>query len=92
MSVRLIAAGCLVVIAAACGTRLDAVGLETQIADQLGGRFPGSTWVVTCPDDVEPAGGATFACEAKSDRDQSFGIEVTQDDAEGSVSWQIVEV
>jgi hypothetical protein len=80
------------VIAAACGTTLDADGLEMQLADQLGGRFPGSTWSVTCPNDVEPAQGATFACEAMSDRDQSFGIEVTQDDAEGSLTWRIVEV
>ncbi len=91
MSVRVLAGCCLVVIAAACGTTLDADGLEMQIADQLGGRFPGSTWAVTCPDDVEPVAGAKFACSATSDSDQSFGIEVTQDNAQGSVTFRIVE-
>jgi hypothetical protein len=79
------------VLTAACGATLDAGGLESQIAEQLEARFSGSAWTVACPDDVEPRAGGTFACMATSDSDQTFDIEVTQEDTEGSVTWRIVE-
>ena len=88
---RVVAACCLVVLAAACGKTLNADDLQAQIATQLGGRFPRSTWTVSCPDGVEPAAGDRFTCEATSDSDQGFAIEVTQDDANGSVTWRIVQ-
>lgn len=91
MPTRVVAAYCLAVLTAACGTTLDARGLESQIAEQLEARFTGSAWSVDCPDDVEPEAGATFECAATSDSDQSFDIAVTQEDAEGSVTWRIVE-
>jgi uncharacterized protein DUF4333 len=88
---RLAAACCLILLAAACGSTLDDPELESEIARQLESRFSGSAWNVTCPDGIEPEAGATFSCTAVSDGDQSFDIEVTQEDAAGSVTWRIVE-
>ena len=89
VSARVVAASCLVVLAAACGATLDADHVETEIAGQLGGRFPRSTWSVVCEDGIEASVGTQFTCEATSDSDQVFRIEVTQDSAEG-VTWRIV--
>jgi dihydroxyacid dehydratase/phosphogluconate dehydratase len=86
-----VAAWCLAVLTAACGTTLDDEDLEAQIAEQLEVRFSGSAWTVECPGNVEPEAGATFACAATSDGDQSFDIAVTQENTEGSVTWRIVE-
>ena len=88
---RVVAAWCLAVLTAACGPTLDEGGLESQIAEQLESRFSGSSWTVACPGDVEPKAGDTFVCAATSDGDESFDIEVTQEDPEGSVTWRIVE-
>jgi hypothetical protein len=88
--IRLLAVGCLVMLAA-CSNTLDSAQLESEIAAQLGERFPDSAWTVVCPDDVEPQAGASFGCSATSADDQAFSIQVTQENAEGSVTWRIVE-
>lgn len=91
MPTRLVAACCLAVLTAACGTTLDVSDMESKIAQQLEARFSGSAWTVQCPEGIEPEAGATFSCTAVSDRDQPLDIQVTQDDAGGSVIWRIVE-
>jgi Domain of unknown function (DUF4333) len=90
VSARVVAACCLAVLAAACSPTLDTDDIESQIAEQLGGRFPRSTWTVLCPSGVEATVGSTFACEATSDDEQVFTIEVKQDQPE-AVTWRIVE-
>ena len=86
---RLLAVCCVALASGACSRPLDGPGVESQITTQLGERFAGSTWTVTCPDDVEPKAGDTFECSAASDQDQVFAIEVTQANAQGSLIWRI---
>lgn len=86
---RRLAVCCLAVLAAACTRPLDRAEVESEISTQLAERFAGSTWSVACPDGVQPEAGATFRCSATSDTEQRFGITVTQDDAKGSLTWQI---
>lgn len=89
MPTRVVAALCLAVVVAACGRPLDTDSVETQVATQMASQL-GGEWTVECPDRVEPEEGHRFRCTAESDGD---GVEVlvTQEDAEGSLTWRIVE-
>jgi hypothetical protein len=87
---RVLVALCLAVAATACGRTLDAEGLEEQLRGELHQRLPGTEWEVSCPDGISPEAGTKFTCEATDENGRTVELEITQDDAEGRVTWRIV--
>lgn len=73
----------------ACGTESLDIGkaeseIEKGLRDQLGAKDAS----VDCPDEVEVKKGDQFDCKASVDR-QKGTINVTQQDDEGNVRWQV---
>jgi invasion protein IalB len=77
-------------LATACSSSIDVDSLEQQVqsglAEQLGG-----TWTVQCPDSMEVQAGLTANCMATNEDGQSLNVDITQEDDQGTVSWQVVE-
>lgn len=71
---------------AGCSSSLDGNSIEGQIADGMATQA-GGTWTVTCPSDIPIEQGATFTCEATGADGSISTITVTQDDADGNVTW-----
>ncbi len=73
----------------ACGTESLDIGkaeseIEKGLRDQLGTKDTS----VDCPDEVEAKKGDEFDCKATVDR-QKGTVNVTQQDEEGNVRWQV---
>jgi hypothetical protein len=77
----------------ACGggdSKLDTDGLETQMKETLSDRTGIAIESVGCPDEVEPKKGASFRCTARTEKGERVVLNVTQDDADGAVTWKVV--
>lgn len=72
---------------AGCSKSLDGSSIESQIADGLSSQA-GGTWTVSCPSDIPAEQGATFTCTATGADGTTSTITVTQDDADGNVTWK----
>lgn len=74
-----------------CSKTLNTDDVEGQISsgltEQVGGEF-----TVDCPADPPAEAGGTFECTATSAEGQTATITVTQDDAEGNLSWEVTAV
>jgi hypothetical protein len=77
-------------LVSACSSSIDVDSLEQQVqtglAEQLGG-----TWTVQCPDSMEVQAGLTANCMATNEAGESLNVDITQEDDQGTVSWQVVE-
>ncbi|MHB1163694.1 MAG: DUF4333 domain-containing protein [Candidatus Nanopelagicales bacterium] len=86
-----IAAACLsVVLLAGCAKSLDSTqvsdAIDAALTEQFGGDF-----TVTCPSGIPAEAGNVFTCDVANAADGSTAqVQVTQDDAEGNVTWEVV--
>lgn len=69
------------------GDTLNTEKLQTLVQEKITEVAPGATAAVTCPGDVKAEAGATFDCTAVVNG-QDATIVVTQDDADGNVSYE----
>ena len=88
---RLIAPAALAVAAlalAGCSSSIDVADLETKVQDGLAEQV-GGTWTVECPDSMEVQAGLTTNCAATSDTGETIQVDITQDDDQGNVTWEV---
>ncbi len=74
----------------ACGNRLDTANTEAMMKadiERQGRRL--SLKAVRCPSDVTPQAGAYFRCVGELDSEGTFTINVTQQDSQGNVTWEV---
>ncbi|MBE9158399.1 DUF4333 domain-containing protein [Nodosilinea sp. LEGE 06152] len=74
----------------ACGNRLDTADIEANIQadiERQGRRL--SLSAVRCPSDVSRQAGAYFRCVGELDPEGTFTINVTQQDNQGNVTWEV---
>lgn len=74
----------------ACGNRLDTAAVESAIKadiERQGRRL--SLKAVLCPGDVKRQAEAYFRCVGEVDPEGTFTINVTQQDSEGNVTWEV---
>ena len=92
ISIALLAAVCAYLLPACGGgdSNLDTSGLESQMKRTLSDRTGIPISSVDCPDEVEPQQGATFVCNATTERGERVVPRVTQEDDEGAVRWRVV--
>jgi hypothetical protein len=83
---------CLAVVGVACTKSLDMGGLETQLADQINTKLDRTGITVDCPDDVKAESGGEFDCTGTVPQEGTLTIHVKQTDADGHVTWEIVDV
>lgn len=75
---------------AACGNRLDTAAIEGAIKadiERQGRRL--SLKAVLCPRDVRRQAEAYFRCVGEVDPEGTFTINVTQQDSQGTVTWEV---
>ena len=76
--------------AAACTvSTIDVEALEEDIRTGFQEQADEELPDVGCPEDVEPAQGDVFLCTATADDGTVYTIEVTQQDDEGNVVWEV---
>ncbi|WP_035990475.1 DUF4333 domain-containing protein [Leptolyngbya sp. KIOST-1] len=74
----------------ACGNRLDTSEVEASIKadiERQGRRL--TLAAVRCPSDVSRQAGAYFRCVGELDPEGTFTINVTQQDDQGNVTWEV---
>ncbi len=74
----------------ACGNRLDTASTEAMIKadiERQGRRL--SLQAVRCPSDVTRQAEAYFRCVGELDPEGTFTINVTQQDSQGNVTWEV---
>jgi hypothetical protein len=74
----------------ACSNRLDTTEVEAMIQadiERQGRRL--SLRAVRCPTDVNRQAGAYFRCVGELDPEGTFTINVTQQDSQGQVTWEV---
>lgn len=74
----------------ACGNRLDTSSTEAMIKadiERQGRRL--SLKAVRCPSDVTRQAEAYFRCVGELDPEGTFTINVTQQDSQGNVTWEV---
>lgn len=67
------------------GSTLDTVKVESMIKEMITSQIGVEVQSVSCPKDVEIAANATFQCQVKTHRDDSFAVDVKQEDDQGNV-------
>jgi Domain of unknown function (DUF4333) len=76
---------------AGCGTsKLDTSRLEKDIKTGIADRTGLGIRSASCPDEVDAKKGATFSCAVVTEKGERATVEVTQEDAKGSVRWRLV--
>ncbi len=83
----LLAAGCQGSVSVG-GDQLDTAEAETEIAKGIEGQT-GIAVEVECPDDIDLREGNDFECTATADDGTERSVNVTQDDDEGNISWEL---
>lgn len=73
-----------------CTKKVDTKKAEKLIKNFIEKGLEGKTAVVTCPDEVKIEKDSSFDCTAKVD-DHDLTITVTQQDAEGTVAWEVTK-
>ena len=91
MVVRATAVLCLAVAASGCSLlpkHLDTDGLESTLESQLDTQYGTTGTTVSCPTGIRAEAGGTFDCTATLGDGTKLTIHVTQDDADGHVTWK----
>jgi hypothetical protein len=74
---------------AACSSSLSQTDVQDKLqqglTEQLGGEY-----TVTCPSDIPVQSGGTFTCDVTSTDGSTAKINVTQNDDQGNLTWEIV--
>ena len=76
----------------ACTKPLDSTKIETSIRDSVVNQGGTSLKSVICPTDIKPVTGQTFECVGVLDTGGGVAIAVTQQDAQGTVQWDVPSV
>lgn len=74
----------------ACGNRLDTADIEATLQadiERQGRRL--SLRAVRCPSDIDRQAGAYFRCVGELDPEGTFTINVTQQDSQGNITWEV---
>lgn len=69
------------------GDSIDGEEAAQEISDGLEDAYGEPPRSLTCPEDVEPRDGETFACEGEAPDGRPFRIEVTMTDDEGGIRY-----
>lgn len=77
------------VLAGACSSALDEARLEAEISSGFQAQTGVAVRGVDCPAGVPLQAGAIFQCTLTTQEGQAVTIDVTQDDAQGNVSWRV---
>ena len=73
-----------------CGQKVvETDELEVQIAQELQAQTGVTPASVDCPADVPAEAGATFNCTVTADDGSTANVVVTQQDDDGSLSWEV---
>lgn len=75
---------------AACGSTMDMATIEQTIKadiERQGRRL--TLQKVSCPENVPPQAGAYFRCVGRLESEETFTINVIQDDSQGNVTWEV---
>lgn len=87
---RLLGLAGILLVLGACTNRLDTPEIEAEIKadiERQGRRI--SLKAVRCPDNVPRQAGAYFRCVGELKPEGEFGINVTQQDEQGNVTWDV---
>jgi hypothetical protein len=84
----------LVVLLGACqvsvsDNKLDADKLELEVGRGIEEQTGIQVESVDCPDDVQIQAGDTFTCTVRAEDGSTAPVDVTQQDDEGNVTWEI---
>ncbi len=71
-----------------CSSGIDVDTLETTVAEGLAEQL-GGEWTVQCPDSMEVQAGLTTNCMATDADGNSVDVNITQDDDQGNVTWEV---
>jgi hypothetical protein len=89
---RVLVVVCIAAVAAGCSKTLNIDDLETDLGSQMDTQLGTTGTSVSCPEgDVKAEAGATFECTATFSTGDIVTVEVKQTDAEGHVTWTVVE-
>lgn len=72
------------------GSDLNTDALEDEIVTGIQEQADVAV-TVDCPDDIKIEEGNEFTCTAEDDQGTTHTIDITQDDDEGNVSWEVRE-
>jgi hypothetical protein len=70
-------------------SNLNTDKLETEVKNGIENQLDLTGITVTCPDDVKIEKDNNFTCTAEDDQGTSRTVNVTQDDDEGNISWEL---
>lgn len=89
---RVLVLVCIAAAATGCSKTLKIDDLETEIGSQIDTQLGSTGNTVSCPDDdVKAEAGATFECTATLSTGDIVTVEVKQTDAEGHITWTLVD-
>jgi translation initiation factor IF-1 len=88
---RVLVLVCIAAVATGCSKTLKIDDLETEIGSQIDTQLGTAGNTVACPDDVKAEAGATFECTATLSTGDTVTVEVKQTDAEGHITWTLVD-
>ncbi|MCY7273180.1 MAG: DUF4333 domain-containing protein, partial [Phormidesmis sp. CAN_BIN44] len=75
-----------------CEKPLDTAKIQDSIRDSVIKQGGTSLKSVICPTDIKPMAGQTFECTGVLDSGSGVAIAVTQQDAQGTVQWEVPSV
>lgn len=91
----LVLSAAVVAVTAACevsfdfGGGLDTGAIETDISGGIERQTGIAVRSVDCPDDVDVEAGDKFTCTVTAEDGSTAAVDVTQEDDEGNVRWQL---
>ena len=88
--IKMLVVAALVVLSGCTFTRnLDTAELEAEIERGIAAQTGAQGVTVDCPEDVPLEAGNTFTCDAADATGQTVTVNVTQEDDEGNVRWEV---
>jgi hypothetical protein len=72
-----------------CSQTLDEAKVESSIKEGITSQAGLVVESVSCPKDVKIEADATFQCQAKTEKNDSFPVDVKQKDDKGNVAWNL---
>jgi hypothetical protein len=83
---------CALLTLTACARYLDMDEVESELEQEVAQRSDGLNVDVDCPDDIEVKQGDRFECDVSRENGDEAVVRVFQEDDEGNVRWEFVEV
>ncbi|MGH2724858.1 MAG: DUF4333 domain-containing protein [Actinomycetota bacterium] len=71
------------------GSKLDTDKIEAEVTRGIEDQTGVAVQSVDCPDDVELEAGNTFTCTVTAEDGSTGQVDVTQQDDEGNVEWEL---